>query len=166
MKLLAAVSEADMQPWIDGPGKHTTHHAGLVVYANRALNILKPLDKAPGLKRQHGKTPKKVIVFGKQRRQFLIQDYSITIQKVLSKLRIFSQALMDTKLPKSVEEWKQAMVDLRAQVQKAPGIPNCTCYRYLWVARSFWNYRLWQAKIPEGISYKSTTTVLSINLLM
>ena len=162
LELLAAVSDAEMQPWIDGPGKQTTYHSGLVVYANTALKILNPLDDANPLKRKYGATPKKtkVLVFGKQRRHFQVQVYSITIQKILIQVRIFGQALLEAKPPKSLEEWKQAMEDLRAKVRKAPGIPNCHCYRYTWVARGFWDFQLRRAKIPPGISYRSTAKVL------
>lgn len=167
LELLTAVSDAEMQPWIDGPGKQTTHHSGLTVYASTSLNILVPLEKANPLKRKYGRTSKqaKVMVFGKQKRSFVVQSYSTTIQRTLIKLQRFGQALLGSKPPKSLKEWAKAMEDLRANVRNAPGIPNSTCYRYSWVVRGFWDFQLRQAKIPPGISFTRSATVLNSNYL-
>ena len=74
---------------------------------------------------------------------------------------------MEAKPPTSVEEWNQALEDLRASVHKALGIPNSHCYYFLCVVRGFWDFQRVRAKIPLGISYESTAKVFGLaNLLL
>ena len=63
MAALVALSSTDadiMDPWIAGPGKMSTHHIGLVVYANCSLKTLVACDEEPSRKTQDGGSPSKM----------------------------------------------------------------------------------------------------------
>ena len=51
---LSSIDNSIMDQWIAGPGRMTTHHCGLVVYANRSLNILTPCSGEPPRKKRKG----------------------------------------------------------------------------------------------------------------
>ena len=85
---ISSIPDAEMKPWIAGPGRQTMFHSGLVVYAHSSSKILSACDEQPkGLKHNiHTTTP---LVFGKQQRTYVIMPYSTTIQQTLMKIRSF-----------------------------------------------------------------------------
>ena len=165
---LTAISSIDagvMDPWMAGPGRMSSHHSGLVVYANVSLKIMAPCDeelqKPNRKKRRTGTTPPQRLVFGKKPRAFLIKPYSMVVEKIILKVRTFGLALLKTKAPKSLEDWNSAMSAMTSAVQNAPGIPNTMCYRYKWVVRGYWDYLRQSAGMAPGISWSEHATVLS-----
>ena len=85
---LVALSRIDgqvMDPWNAGPGKQSTHHSGLVVYAHATLKIMKPCDQEPQCNKRnvesHGS---QCLVLGKKLRAFLIQPYSTELEQKLN----------------------------------------------------------------------------------
>ena len=49
---LSIIDTKVMDPWFAGPGKHTAHHSGLVVYAHRTLKIMVACEPKPRMKRR------------------------------------------------------------------------------------------------------------------
>ena len=164
---LSAISKIDaeaMAPWIAGPGKKSTHHSGLVVYAHVSLKIMVACDKEPQepnrKKRRTGEAHLKRLVFGKKPRAFLIQPYSADLEQSLLKTRTFGSALLDSKVPTTLEGWCSAMSVMTSAAKNAPGIPNIKCYRYKWIVRGYWDYLRRSAGMPLGISWSKHATVL------
>ena len=165
---LTAISSIDagiMAPWIAGPGKQSTHHSGLVVYAHRSLKVMAPCDEKPQepnrKKRRTGRIGPQGLVFGRTSPcAFLIQPYSMSLEKTVLKLRTFGLALIKAKAPKSLEDWKSAMSAMTSSVLNAPGIPTTRCYRYKWVMRGYLDYVRRSVGIPPGISWKEHATVI------
>ena len=164
---LVSLSKMDlevMDPWIAGPGKKSTHHSGLVVYSNVSLKIIKAVDEDPNAM-SHNKATNgsRCLVFGKERRRFMIQPYSAELEQILLKVRAFGQCLLKAEPPTSLEQWSQAMLDMTSAIKTAPGIPKSTCYRYKWIVRGFWDYRRQAVGIEPGITFSKHATVLSGN---
>ena len=44
---ISTIPDAEMKPWIAGPGRQTMFHSGLVVYAHSSLKILSACDEQP-----------------------------------------------------------------------------------------------------------------------
>jgi len=80
LKGIAKVDPKEMEPWLQGPGKNTSHHGGLVPWAHKALGIIKP--RGPGSRRPAD------LNLGKGRRPYMIQPYSKHIQQRLAKVRL------------------------------------------------------------------------------
>ena len=161
---LSTIPDEKMGPWIAG-GKQTMFHSGLVVYANCSLKILAACEQQPTCMKRKIHTTN-TLVFGKQQRSFLIMPYSTAIQRTLMKVRSFGEALLEVEPPKSLEEWSMAMKSMQKRMKNAPGIPNPRCYRYKWVTRSFWDFRLRQQGILPGISYSKASKVPAGNMAM
>ena len=160
---LVSISRIDisiMEDWFAGPGRGTTHHSGLAVYAHKSLNILTPCDgELPRKKRTGGPNSPEVLEIGKQARAFRIQTYTPELGETLAKVRAFGLALLKVKPPNSLAEWSQAMSEMTTAVHKAPGIPSPRCYRYKWVVRGFWDFARRQAGAAPGITWRSHHTV-------
>ena len=154
---LSHIAAQVMDPWMAGPGRMSTHHSGLVVYANASLKVLTACDKEPEQKKRKTER-RKCLVFGKNPRAFLIQPYSAELEEILKKVRAFGLALRKAEPPKSLEEWSSAMSEMTSVIQKAPGIPKSTCYRYKWVVRGYWDYLRVSAGMPPGIAFSKETT--------
>ena len=160
---LVSISRIDMsimEDWFAGPGRGTTHHSGLAVYAHKSLNILTPYDgELPRKKRTGGPNSPEVLEIGKQARAFQIQTYTEKLGETLAKVRAFGLALLKVKPPNSLAEWSQAMSEMTTAVPKAPGLPSPRCYRYKWVVRGFWDFARKQAGAAPGITWESHHTV-------
>lgn len=161
---LVALSSIDadlMDPWLAGPGKMSTHHSGLVVYANRSLKILAACSEEPNRKksRVEGRSTQR-LVFGKHPRAFLIQPYSENVEAILLKVRTFGEALLKVEPPASLEECSAAMSSMTSAANSAPGIPTSTCYRYKWVVRGYWDFLRRSAGMSLGITYSEHATVI------
>ena len=48
LRRLTRLTDEEMKPWWQGPGKNTAHHSGLVVYAQKHLEILVPVKSGHG----------------------------------------------------------------------------------------------------------------------
>ena len=59
-----------------------------------------------------------------------------------------------------------AMKSMQKRMNNAPGIPNPRCYRYKWVTRSFWDFRLRQQGVLPGIPYSKASKVPAGNMAM
>ena len=161
LRALSRINMRVMDPWYAGPGRKSTHHSGLVVYAHCSLKILAPCDEEPPhKKRRGGPNSSKRLVLGKDPRAFLIQPYTPELERALAKVRAFGLALVKVKPPNSLEEWSRAMSDMTSAVRSAPGIPKTTCYRYKWVVRAFWDYSRKRSGAKPGITWGVDAMVL------
>ena len=143
LRRIAKVPHARMQPWWDGPGKHTSHHSGLVVIAHRTLGILTPMDqpkpkkstprgkkptpkgkkptpkckptpKVKKLSKSHGQRASiGTLVLNKGQRTFTINPYNPTVGTKLNKLRLFGEALLKLPVAKTVTEWAQRVESMQ-----------------------------------------------------
>ena len=82
------------------------------------------------------------------------------------KVRRFGEALLEVEPLKYLEEWYMAMKSMQKRMNNAPGIPNPRCYRYEWVTRSFWDFRLRQQGILPGISYSKASKAPAGNMAL
>lgn len=163
--VLSNVSTEVMDPWLAGPGRMSTHHSGLVVYAHCSLKIMTAVDDKPKCKKSRMESSgHHHLVFGKQERVFRILPFSDQLKNTLRKVRLFGEALLQVEPPKSLEEWSRAMTHMTSIIKTAPGIPKSTCYRYKWVVRGFWDYQRRVAGISPGITYVANATVLRGNI--
>lgn len=168
LHLLTKVSDEDMQPWIDGPGKQSTHHSGLAVYAHASLSILIACDgsvkrKASSVLSGPRSKRTEVLALNKDKRYFQVAAYSPLIEQKLIQVMKFGEALLEIHSPKCLKSWCQGMQDMHKKVRKAPGIPNATSYRYKWVVRGFWDFQLRRAGFPLGLPYEPDATVHGTN---
>ena len=92
--------------------------------------------------------------------------YAKAIQRTLMKVRRFGEALLEVEPPNSFEGWSMAMKSMQKRMKNAVGIPHPRCYRYKWVIRSFWDFRLRQQGIPPGISYSKASKATAGNMAM
>ena len=188
LRSLTKLTDEEMAPWLAGPGRQTTHHSGLVVYAHQSLKILTPSDHRKGsAKRQaspeissnrkvgpkrkaRAKSEQKlgakkskgkieVLLLNKEKRPFLVEPYSQSIEDALLSLQKFGTALLNIGAPNSLEKWTESMQALTQQVRAAPGLTDSKSYRYKWVVRGFWDFKLREAGTPIGISYEAIATV-------
>jgi len=139
------------EEWTLNVGRGTSHHSGLVSFANRALGMLKACSVHT----------KGALHLGNAGRCFrLVRTESATLKR-LAAVATFGHAMAKAKAPRTVEEWASEVAALQAAAKDVPGLSGGPAsYRALWIIRALLVCLMRRAKAP-GLRMDPTCSVSS-----
>jgi hypothetical protein len=126
--------------WLVNVGRNTTHHGGIIPFANKSLGLLRPdpPKSTPG----HD-----TLCLGQGGRRFAVQPMTNTIRTRLLSLVALGRSLLACKAPRTLHEWANEVQRIEGAIKGPPkvcGFSNSgDTYRARWVTRT---WLIWQMR--------------------